>query len=73
MGKKTEKLQRVVNKLSNRYGADDEDVVRLQTELEVLAALEQRRPERRSYKAMDFKFQTPAKQLFLGSSEQTNH
>ena len=28
MGKKTEKLQRVVKKLANRYGAGDEDVVR---------------------------------------------
>lgn len=73
MGKKTEKLQRVVKKLANRYGDGDEDVVRLESELKVLEALELRRPERRSYKAADFKFQTPAKQLFFGSSEPTSH
>lgn len=73
MGKKIEKLRRVVNKLSNRYGADDIDVQRLQSELEVLLALEQRRPERRSYKVADFKFQTPAKQLFLNSGGPTQH
>ncbi|MDR7308850.1 hypothetical protein [Rhodoferax saidenbachensis] len=73
MGKKTEKLQRVVKKLANRYGAGDEDVVRLASELRVLESLESRRPERRSYKPSDFKFQTPAKQLFFGSSEPLNH
>lgn len=73
MGKKTEKLQRIVKKLANRYGASDEDVVRLATELQVLEALESRRPERRSYKAADFKFQTPAKQLFFTADEPPTH
>lgn len=73
MGKKTEKLQRVVKKLANRYGADDEDVIRLEAELKVLQGMETRRPERRSYKAADFKFQTPAKQLFFNGGEPRNH
>ena len=73
MGRKTEKLQRVVKKLANRYGASDEDVVRLATELKVLEALESRRPERRSYKTSDFKFQTPAKQLFFTADEPPTH
>lgn len=73
MGKKTEKLQRVVKKLAGRYGADDKDVLRLASELKALETLESRRPERRSYKAADFKFQTPAKQLFFGSDEPRSH
>lgn len=73
MGKKTEKLQRVVKKLADRYGASDEDVLRLASELKVLESLESPRPERRSYKTSDFKFQTPAKQLFFSADEPTSH
>jgi hypothetical protein len=73
MGKKTEKLRRVVNKLTNKYGPKDADVLRLQSELNVLESLESHRPERRSYKTADFKFQTPAKQLFFRSGEQAEH
>lgn len=73
MGKKTEKLQRVVKKLANRYGAGDEDVLRLASELKVLESLESPRTERRSYKTSDFKFQTPAKQLFFSADETTSH
>lgn len=73
MGKKTEKLRRVVQKLSERYGVDDESVQRLQSELTVLESLEVARPERRSYKPQEFKFQTPAKQLYFASSEEVRH
>lgn len=73
MGKKTEKLQRVVHKLANRYGADDADVMRLASELKVLESLETQRPERRSRTRQDFKFRTPAKQLFLSAGERTKH
>ncbi len=73
MGKKTEKLQRVVQKLANRYGIDDVDVVRLASELAVLESLEAGRPERRARKRQDFKFQTPAKQLFFSAGERAKH
>lgn len=73
MGKKTGKLRRVVTKLSERYGPEDEDVVRLQSELQVLESLEVRRPERRSYKPQEFKFQTPAKQLYFADSGDIKH
>lgn len=73
MGKKTAKLQRIVQKLANQYGADDEDVVRLASQLTVLESLESQGQERRARKRQDFKFQTPAKQLFLRASEQTKH
>lgn len=73
MGKKTKKLQRIVQKLANQYGADDEDVVRLTSELTVLESLEVYRPERRARKRKDFKFQTRAKQLFFSTSEQATH
>jgi len=73
MGKKTEKLRRVVRKLSDRYGAEDESVRRLQSELAVLEALEAPPLERRSYKTQDIKFQTPAKQLFFATSEEIRH
>lgn len=73
MGKKTQKLQRIVQKLANQYGAEDEDVVRLVSELAVLESLEAPRPERRARKRKDFMFQTPAKQLFFSTSEQATH
>jgi hypothetical protein len=73
MGKKSEKLRRVVKKLSDRYGVDDESVLRLQSELSVLELLEAAPPERRKYKTQELKFQSPAKQLFLASSANTKH
>ena len=73
MGKKTQKLQRIVQKLASQYGADDEDVVRLASELTVLESLEAHRPERRARKRKDFMFQTPAKQLFFSTSRQVSH
>jgi hypothetical protein len=36
MAKKTDKLRRVVQEMSDRYGADDADVRRLQLELDAL-------------------------------------
>ena len=73
MGRKTEKLRRVVEKLSKRYGAHDESVQHLQSELVALESLEAGRPERRSYKTSEFKFQTPAKQLFFASAVDIHH
>ncbi len=73
MGSKTNKLQRVVQKLANQYGTDDEDVVRLKSELAVLEFLETNRPERRARKRKDFQFQTPAKLLFFNTGEQATH
>ena len=73
MGKKTEKLKRVVQKLSKRYGVDDENVQRLQAELIFLESLEVSRPERRTYGAQHFSFQTPAKQLYFAAAEHLRH
>lgn len=73
MGNKTDKLRRVVKKLSDRYGAEDESVQHLQSELAVLETLETRPLERRSFKTQDIKFQTPAKQIFFASSEDVRH
>ncbi len=73
MKKKTEKLRRIVDKLSERYGANDEDVARLQMELQLLESLEVPRTERRSYKPQEFKFQTPAKQLYFAAISDVKH
>ncbi len=73
MGKKTQKLHRILQKLANQYGADDEDVVRLASQLTVLDALEARHPERRAKKRKEFMFQTPAKQLFFSTGGQAMH
>lgn len=73
MRKKIEKIRRVVAKLSDRYGADDQDVLRLQLELGVLESLQVERLERRTYKPQELKFQTPAKQLYLAALSNITH
>jgi hypothetical protein len=73
MTKKTEKLRQVVKKLSARYGADDLDVRRLQTELDVLVALESQRAGNASKSLQEVRFQSPAKQLYLASQSDGMH
>ena len=68
MGKKTEKLRRVVNKLGQRYGVEDADVQRLQSELDVLEAFEFRYPSKFEHTSPGHAFSTPAKQLFYAAS-----
>lgn len=73
MGKKSEKLRRVVNKLGQRYGVEDTDVQRLQSELDVLEAFEFRYPSKFKYKSPGHAFRTPAKQLFYAGSVASVH
>jgi hypothetical protein len=40
MKKKTERLHRLVQKLASKYGKKDEDVLRLQAELDTLVLME---------------------------------
>jgi predicted lipid-binding transport protein (Tim44 family) len=58
MGKKVDKLKRVVAKLSARYGEADLDVLRLQCDLEMLESLERARREKEpagNKKSFDFR------------------
>lgn len=74
MGKKTDKLQRVVEKLATRYGEEDEDVRRLQSALDILNAGRQKLPsERRRYGPSETTFLTPAKKLYYASSAELPH
>ena len=58
MGKKVDKLKRVVAKLAARYGEADVDVRRLQSDLQMLVSLEQATRENeppRHKKSFDFR------------------
>jgi len=67
MGKKVQKLQRVVAKLATRYGEDDVDVQRLQAALEVLSEDTQKWQEQRRFGPSEPTFLTPAKRLYYAS------
>jgi hypothetical protein len=67
MGKKTDKLQRVVEKLASRYGEQDEDVQRLQSALVVLQAAKLHPVERRHFGTPQAVFLTPAKRIYYAS------
>ena len=67
MGKKTDKLQRVVEKLASRYGDEDIDVQRLQSALQVLQAAKSHPVERRQYGTPQAVFLTPAKRIYYAS------
>ena len=69
MGKKTDKLRRIVDKLTQHYGPDDSDVQRLQSELDMLEAFEFRYPSKFDKKVPIKAFCTPAKQLFYANPE----
>ncbi len=73
MGKKAEKLQRVVKKLAARYGQDDLDVQRLQSAIDVLTAEKQTQKERRRYGPQSVTFLTPAKRIYYESFPETRH
>lgn len=73
MGKKAEKLRRIVNKLSHRYGTDDPDVQRLQSELDVLDAFDFRYPDKFDAKSRVHEFRTSARQLYYASADRTEH
>jgi len=67
MKKKTEKLHRLIQKLSARYGDKDEDVLRLQIELDALVKMEKAAGEAKSAALLASKGPTPAKLLYLES------
>ena len=67
MGKKADKLQRVVKKLASRYGKEDADVQRLQLALDILDAEKKQQLERRRFGPAEIAFMTPAKQLFYAT------
>ena len=71
MGKKAEKLRRMVNKMAIRYGADDPDVLRLQSELDALDAFDFRYPEKFEAKARGREFRTSARQLFYANASKS--
>jgi len=73
MGKKAEKLRRMVNKMAVRYGADDPDVQRLQSELDALDAFDFRYPEKFEAKARGREFRTSARQLFYANAAKSTH
>lgn len=65
MQKKIEKLRRLVQELSARYGNDDVDVLRIQTEMRALEAITPT-PLRERRKATPDKrnFQSASRQIF---------
>ena len=73
MGKKAEKLRRIVNKMAIRYGADDPDVQRLQAELDTLDAFDFRYPDKFAAKARGREFRTSARQLFYAAAPKSTH
>jgi hypothetical protein len=73
MGKKVEKLQRVVRKLALRYGDDDVDVQRLQIALALLNEDKQQSPERRRFGPSATVFLTPAKRIYYESQPEELH
>jgi hypothetical protein len=73
MGQKSDKLRRLVDKLAQRYGSEDADVQRLQSELDVLDAFEFRYPNRFEKKSPGHTFRTPAKQLFYAAPVDSIH
>jgi hypothetical protein len=73
MGKKVEKLQRVVKKLAARYGQDDVDVKRLQSAVDLLADDKQAQKERRRYGPQSATFLTPAKRIYYESLSEARH
>jgi hypothetical protein len=73
MGKKTEKLRRIVSKMAARYGAEDTDVQRLQAELEALEAFEFRYPDPLDTKQKRHEFRTAARQLFYANAPDQTH
>jgi hypothetical protein len=73
MGKKAEKLRRIVNKMAIRYGADDPDVRRLQAELDALDAFDFHYPEKFASKSRGRDFRTSARQLFYAAAPKSTH
>ena len=68
MGKKVDNLRRVVQDLETRYGKEDLDVQRLQSELTALEQVKERRiVERRAATPHKHNFQSLAKQHFHAS------
>jgi hypothetical protein len=69
MNTKLDQLRRIVSKLVSRYGTNDEDVLRLQSELHALeCAIEPPLIERRAKPSRRFNFETAAKQHYRAST-----
>lgn len=72
MGRKIDKLRRVVQNLADRYGKDDADVMRLKQELDALeAAGEGQRVERRKVQLCRYTFGSVARQHYYDSTRNT--
>jgi len=65
MKRKTARLQRLVQKLSSKYGKKDEDVLRLQAELDTLVKMEKSGDEGESALTVVSTGPSPAKLLYL--------
>jgi hypothetical protein len=68
LGKKIDDLRHVFLKLSKRYGTEDVDVQRLQTDLSALEKYECLHPERIYSKRTNLDFQSPAKRMYYAES-----
>ena len=64
MGKKTERIRHLVNKLAARYGEDDVDVVRLKVNLDELQEVQISRIEQRDLAKKKFDFRTDARRVY---------
>ena len=74
MGKKLDKLRRLVQKMGDRYGKVDLDVLRLKQELDALEALgEEKVEERRKVQTCRYTFGSIAKQHFHDSKQAELH
>jgi len=63
MGKKSEKLKSLVQKLSRRYGPDDPDVARLRNDWQALEVAQTLGRARRGVRTGEIDFRTAAKRL----------
>ena len=70
MSKKLDELRRLVNKLTNRYGAQDEAVIQLQSELDAVEAYEFRFSAPRYLSSHSYEFRTRAKRMYYASGMQ---
>jgi len=74
MGKKDEKLRRLVKKLALRYGDNDPDVVRLKTELDALHQKQMATADHRTLHKPDLDFRSEARRLYHATvSGDTQH
>ena len=74
MGKKVNRLQHLIEKLTDRYGQEDEDVKRLQSALDLSQAFKKLdAKDGPRFGPSETSFLTPAKRIFYAHDSATPH